>query len=113
MRRETLGALADMTRACALIEAAVLDVPLEQYLDNWEKQSAIERQLLIVGEAVLRVRALEPGVFEKIPDGSALVGLRNLLAHGYDAVDAATINRLATTQIVTLREAIEAMLPDR
>jgi uncharacterized protein with HEPN domain len=111
MRPETLGALVDVSRACALIEAAVRGVSVEQFLGNWEKQSAVERQLMIVGAAVFRSRALEPAAFEKIPDGLAIISLRNLLAHGYDAVDAATIYRLATEQIAPLREAVEAMLP--
>lgn len=113
MGAETLGALADVSRACALIEAAVKGVSVEQFLENWEKQSGVERQLMIVGEAVFRIRALEPAAFEKIPDGLAVISLRNLLAHGYDAVDAATNYRLATEQVAPLREAVDAMLPER
>lgn len=113
MRPETLGSLHDVSRACVLIEAAVKGVSVEQSLENWEKQSAVERPFMIVGEAVFRIRALEPAAFEKIPDCLAIISLRNLLVHGYDAVDAATIYRLANERVAPLREAAEAMLPDR
>ncbi len=109
MRRETLSSLADIIRAADLIREALVNVNLETYQANWEKQSAIERQLLVIGEAMVRIRGLDPDLFERIPDASNIVRLRNLLAHGYDAVDANAIFALCIEPLAQLREAVSTL----
>ncbi|HMS54707.1 MAG TPA: DUF86 domain-containing protein [Fimbriimonadaceae bacterium] len=102
MRRETLSAIADIRLAIERISSAVANVEDERYLADWMIQSAVERQLLVVGEAMVRIRDLDPGVFNQIPDGLRIISLRNLLAHGYDAVDAKTLLRLAREKLPKL-----------
>lgn len=61
---------------------------------------AVERLLMIIGEALIRVRGLDPGLFEGIPDAKLFVGMRNVIAHDYDRLDPKRI-----------RSAIESELP--
>lgn len=110
MQRETLASLADIDRAGQLIHEAVGDLSLEDYLTNWEKQSAVERQLIVIGEALTRIRNSEPNVFDGIPDAVKVVGLRNLLVHGYDAVDATTIFGLVGEPLAELSRSVRSLL---
>lgn len=110
MQRETLASLADIDRAGQLIHEAVADLSLEDYLTNWEKQSAVERQLIVIGEALTRIRNSEPDVFDDVPDAVKIVGLRNLLVHGYDAVDAETIFNLTREPLADLLSTVRQTL---
>lgn len=46
---------------------------------------ATERNLIAIGEILLRIKASDPDIAEMIPGGYALLGLRHRLAHGYDS----------------------------
>ena len=48
-------------------------------------KSAIERQLSILGEAIKRIKDIDPN--EPIEYRDEIIGFRNILVHGYDIVD--------------------------
>lgn len=50
-------------------------------------RSAIERELHNLGEAMRRLRDLDPQFTARISDWKRIIDFRNLLAHGYDAID--------------------------
>ena len=50
-------------------------------------RDAVERRLGIIGEALSRAAVLEPALVDLIPELRQIVGLRNRVIHGYDAVD--------------------------
>ena len=54
-------------------------------------RSGVERQLMIVGEALGRLRTLDRPAADRIADLPRAVGLRNVLAHAYADVDDAVI----------------------
>lgn len=45
-------------------------------------RAMVERKLFIVGKAVSQLQAWFPELADEIPDSRAVVGFRNLLAHG-------------------------------
>ncbi len=59
----------------------------ELYETSWLMKSAVERQFTILGEALVRVRDLELPIYGRFPDAAKIIGLRNIIVHGYDAVD--------------------------
>ena len=61
----------------------------ENYSDDLKTQSAVERQLGIIGEAINKFEKLFP---EKQLDHSRkIVGLRNRIIHSYDTIDSSMI----------------------
>jgi uncharacterized protein with HEPN domain len=50
-------------------------------------RDAVERRLGIIGEALSRAAVLEPRLVDRVPELRQIVGLRNRVIHGYDAVD--------------------------
>lgn len=47
---------------------------------------AIERNLVIIGEAVNRINKRNPSFLEKISNAKAIIGLRNQVIHAYDNI---------------------------
>ncbi|MDQ2859816.1 MAG: DUF86 domain-containing protein [Pseudomonadota bacterium] len=72
--------------------------------DEYLHRDGVERQLLIVAEAVAKLRgqveALEPGV-----DWNAIRGMGNFIRHNYDGVEDEIIRRVLTTELQPLAEA--------
>lgn len=48
---------------------------------------AVERELEIMGEALNRLSREDEETFLMIEDGPKVIGLRNVLVHGYDVID--------------------------
>ena len=75
-------------RACA---AYVLDVTrdldLSSYFDNDTLRFAIERNFEIIGEALNRLSKVDPHTAQRIPDYLQIIAFRNVLIHGYDALN--------------------------
>ena len=95
MQPRTRACLDDIIRASELIQSALVGMSFDEYLSNWVKQSAVERQFMIVGEALIRIRNAEPIILGSIPESNAVIGFRNLLAHGYDSANPKAIFKFA------------------
>ena len=50
-------------------------------------RSAVERQFSVLGKALARLAKDSPDVAAKIRDSAKIIGFRNILVHGYAAVD--------------------------
>lgn len=81
---------------------------------NWQEVRtvalAVERLMAIVGEAFVRIRIWEPIVLDPIADAYKVIGLRNAIVHGYDALDPARIQDAIDQSLPRLIADIEAML---
>lgn len=85
-RHDPRTSLGDVLRAGAEIERFLAGRSLDEYEVDSMLRSAVERQFEIVGEALARALDAEPGLAGRIPEAREAIGLRNALAHGYDAV---------------------------
>ncbi len=50
-------------------------------------QLIVERELEIIGEALVRLRRDHSSLTDHIADIDKIIGLRNVLAHGYDVLE--------------------------
>ena len=67
-------------------------------------RSAVEREFIIIGEAVGSLGRLEPDLASRITHARLIVGLRNRLAHEYAAVDDEAVLRIAQHDVPVLRD---------
>lgn len=102
----------DALRAIDVIVARVGDRAAAAVLADASVRDGIERQLIIVGEALARLRQIAPDRFATVPRGSQVVGLRNILVHNYDDIDAGVLAAALELRLPELREAICEMLGD-
>ena len=59
----------------------------QEYEQSFLLRSAVERQFEIVGEALRRLTAVDPALAGRISHHATIIAFRNIIAHGYDALD--------------------------
>ncbi len=98
----------------ALDEIASFTSGLDQaaYELDAKCRAAVERKFEIMGEACVRLRDRCPEVFEEIPDARQLIGLRNRLIHGYDAVDDSILWDIVMGKLPAFRRQLDPLVRD-
>jgi len=79
--------LRDALDACGHIGVFIAGKTFQDYEEEYGLRLQIERLLEIVGEALNRAQREEPALADGIPELRKIVGMRNRIIHGYDAVD--------------------------
>jgi uncharacterized protein with HEPN domain len=79
--------LEDIANACTRIEEYTLNVTLSEFRSDDRTRQAVERNLEIIGEALLRLERVDGPTAKRINDYRQIIGLRNRLAHEYDDID--------------------------
>jgi uncharacterized protein with HEPN domain len=74
-------------------------------------RSAVERQFEILGEAFVRLREADLETFGQFPQAPRIIGFRNRLIHGYDAIDQETVWDVVQRHLPALIAGVERMLP--
>lgn len=78
--------LSDILRAISLIEEFTQDCnDFKLYEKDLKTQSAVERQLAIIGEALNKLKKVEPLL--KIENAIQIIAFRNRLVRAYDSID--------------------------
>lgn len=73
-------------------------------------RSSVERQFVLIGEAVASLRWLAPELAARITDARVIIGFRNVLTHEYAAVDDDAVYGVATEDLATLRRECASLL---
>lgn len=102
--------LTDVVAAGELIAQIVEDLTFDGFCADRVRSSAVERQLEIVGEALNRALSADPSLEHAIPDVRRAIGLRNILAHGYDRASDALVFSAATESLPRLLADVRALL---
>ncbi len=110
MRLEARKYLRDIQVAAERIERFTRGRGFEQYLADEMLRSAVERQFSIIGEALSRLDKDSPDVAAAIPDHGRIIAFRNILIHGYAAVDDRIVWGVIENHLASLRNAVEVQL---
>lgn len=95
--------LSDIIQAIELIDEFTKDInSFSKYSLDLKTQSAVERQLSIIGEAVNKFDQLHPN--ETLENTRKIVGFRNRLIHAYDSVDASIVWVIMKNYLPTLKQ---------
>jgi uncharacterized protein with HEPN domain len=112
MARDLSAYLQDVLEACNSIEDTMSGISLEEYQNKRAVRSAVEREFIIIGEALRRVSALDERLFSSISNSRAIVDFRNLLAHDYGAVDDDAVFGLVYSDLIVLKAEVSELLDD-
>jgi uncharacterized protein with HEPN domain len=75
-------------------------------------QAAIERKFEILGEALNRAEESDLELAERVPAVRRIVGMRNRIIHGYDAVDEEILWDAVQFKVPIVSEQISTLLRD-
>ncbi|MFT4202448.1 MAG: DUF86 domain-containing protein [Chitinophagaceae bacterium] len=78
-----------------------------EYVNDLKTQSAIERQLTIVGEAVNKFDSLHP---IKLENSKKIAGFRNRLIQTYDAIDISIVWAIIKIHLPPLKNEVNLKL---
>jgi len=95
-------ALYDAMLAVEWLTQRCAGVSLERFAADETLQAAVERKLEVIGEALSRAERADSTLVERVPDLRKVIGLRNVLAHGYDVIDSREIHLIVTTRVPEL-----------
>jgi uncharacterized protein with HEPN domain len=112
MRRSVAVLLSGAIEAAESAGGIVSSVTLDEYLGTRMLRSAVERELLIVGEALSALDAACPDARARVTDLGRIVGLRNRLAHAYDAIDDRMVWSIAHSALPPLLTELRAWLAE-
>jgi uncharacterized protein with HEPN domain len=71
-------------------------------------RKAVERNIEIIGEAMRRIKEVEPDIM--ISDSRKIVDTRNRIIHGYDSVSADVIWLIVTRYLPILEKEVQELL---
>ncbi|MCT8341220.1 DUF86 domain-containing protein [Flavobacteriaceae bacterium TK19130] len=100
--------LSDILMAIDLIEKFTSETPeFNQYDNDLKTQSAVERQLAIIGEALNKLKKADADI--EIENDSQIIGFRNRLVHAYDSIDNSIVWAIIKRHLGNLKDEIDNM----
>jgi uncharacterized protein with HEPN domain len=110
MPRDSKAYLWDVTKAADAISEFVVEKTYNDYIGNLLLRSAIERQFEVIGEALNQLSKVDSQLASRIPHLSEIVAFRNLLIHGYAAVNDILVWRAIHESLPKLRATVATLL---
>jgi uncharacterized protein with HEPN domain len=110
MPRDVRAYLADTVESCDAITVAVRELDLARYQGSRLVRSSVEREFIIIGEAVAALARFAPEMFDAITRARRIVDFRNQLTHEYPAVDDALVWAIVERDVPVLRRECAALL---
>ena len=98
--------LFDIQSSISLIESFLKDInTFNDYHNNLKTQSAVERQLSIIGEVVNKLKQEDASC--TLTYAKQMIDFRNRLIHSYDNIDSSIVWVILKKHVPALKEEIE------
>ena len=109
MTEKSTKYLSDILMAIELIEEFIVDdKDFTLYDQDRKTQSAVERQLAIIGEALNQLKKLKPEI--EIESDKQIISFRNRLVHAYDSLDNSMIWAIISKHLSPLKIEIQKLM---
>ncbi|MCL2028309.1 MAG: DUF86 domain-containing protein [Bacteroidales bacterium] len=82
----------------------------EVYESDKKTRRSVEREITIIGEAVNRIKRVDPNL--EIINAQQIIATRNRVTHAYDAVNNAIIWGIVINHLPNLKSEIEKLLSE-
>jgi uncharacterized protein with HEPN domain len=91
MGHELLKYLHDILNACSLIQQFTSDKTVDDFRDDVQMRSAVERQFITIGEALQQAIRAWPDLAKSISESRRVINFRNVMVHGYAQIVSDTV----------------------
>lgn len=113
MTRDREKFVFDMLDACRFVMEMTAGQDVSRYRRDRVFRGSIERELQILGEAMLQLKSLDASYAARISERDRIIGFRHKLVHGYDAIDPEVVWDIVMTRLPVLRSELETLLAER
>jgi uncharacterized protein with HEPN domain len=86
MGNDTLKFLYDIRESALAVKSFAEGKTFDEYDGDDLLQSGIERKFEIIGEALNRIKIVDPSLLDKIREHRSIISFRNILIHGYNSI---------------------------
>ncbi len=86
MPRDPAKYLHDMLDRACFVQQVMADKTLDDLVRDRLLRSAVERELMVLGEALYQLHRTSPTLAQRITSYEEIIGFRHVLVHGYDAI---------------------------
>jgi uncharacterized protein with HEPN domain len=102
--------LLDMQKAASYLIRRTNGLTLEDYLQDEDLRYAVERNFILIGEAVVLLRRNYPEVSARLDGEAGIISFRNFIVHQYWSVDNQQVWSTLITKVSPVRDAIDRLL---
>jgi uncharacterized protein with HEPN domain len=110
MRRDPRCYLWDALKAAEAVQTFLRGTTYEAFIEDDLVRSAVERQLEIIGEALSQLAKVDPQMASSLAELRRVIAFRNILVHGYAAIDYDTVWRLIQDKLPQLQTHLTRLL---
>jgi uncharacterized protein with HEPN domain len=110
MPRDKRAYLSDIIESCDAITVAVSGLTFENYEANRLVRSSVEREFIIIGEAMASLSRVAYNTFNSITHARRIVDFRNQLTHEYPTVDNSLVWAIIEHDVPLLRKESMALM---
>ncbi|MDC7999893.1 DUF86 domain-containing protein [Aequorivita todarodis] len=109
MKLEVEKFLMDISLSINLIEEFISDIDtFGDYEEDIKTQSAVERHLAIIGEALNKLKKIDNDLI--IENEAEIIAMRNRLVHAYDSIDSSIVWVIIKKHLPNLKNEVEVIL---
>lgn len=107
---KTLAYLMDVLSAIRLIEEFSAGKTVNEFKADAMFRSAVERQLSILGEAIVKLLKSDPALENLIDSARQIVGFRNQLIHNYGGIDPDVVWTVVVQELPALKQCSDDLI---
>ncbi len=102
----------DILSSCDFLLDFVAGRTVDDYEQDRGFRSAVERELQIIGEAVMQLERVAPHLAARIPEHRNIIGFRHVLVHGYDSLHSVTVWNVIEEKLPSLTNEARELLAE-
>ncbi len=102
----------DILSSCEFLLEFTGGRTVEDYTRDRGFRSAVERELQMIGEAVLQLDRVAPALAVRISEHRNIIGFRHVLVHGYASLQPETVWSVITAKLPILRDEARKLLDE-
>jgi uncharacterized protein with HEPN domain len=110
MRRDPRKYLSDMLDRAEFVSRLLADRSLADLEEDRVLRSAVERELMVLGEAIYQLHRLAPDKAEQILGWDEIIRFRHILVHGYDVLEMEVIWDAVNNDLQPLIQQLRSIL---
>ena len=112
MQRDSRKFLGDMLDRAQFVSHLLVDKTVTDLESDRLLRSAVERELMVLGEALCQLHRIAPERAEQITRWDDIIGFRHILVHGYDVLDMQIVWDATKQDLPQLIHQLELMLSE-